>query len=638
MTTYNTGNPLGSTDPKDLYDNAQNLDTAINSPDLTWVDRFGNIRPTFQGAVSDAITATELADPTGSSKIGYTPAGTGAVATTVENKLNEAVSVDDYSGVGISDSAALFNANEAARAKKVPLLINRVLDITSSVTITAPIVDGMHQMFSATSQVTIDNGLPVRPEWWGPGALAGKYAVNALPSTGGVVKFANKRYDSPYSGPFGSASYLGDTWLDKSNVKFVGEKMPEFKSDNTQLIDGSGTIINGVLNVWAENFEIENIGFDCGTVQRARLGLAKTQDGLVLAPPVQNLGYFRRKGSIRNIVSIGVLANDFGHNILLEGYLAGTIENCEARCAIHGIVIKSSGISGCNLTALGHLADNFIIKSDNYGEQVGLNLTNLYAKPFAGNTPQFGIIVQAATAGGGNVNISNAEITSNAVSGIRIEAPDSNVLYTVNLSNIIVDGSDNGIYVFGNDQAWYLNANNASIKNASTGIVEQGNARFNTYSNINLVNCINGFYTEGDPLINNVFFVGDATDTTTFIQYGPLAVPTIGLMNYLELDNYDNIATPAFLNGWANFGGGQPGLDVFMRNGKVNLQGFLTKGSTSLMCNLPVNFRPPLPLYIPAIASTGSAFVVVDPGGDVFVETTGTPAWVSLENISYVVR
>ena len=31
MTTYNTGNPLGSTSPKDLYDNAENLDELVNS-------------------------------------------------------------------------------------------------------------------------------------------------------------------------------------------------------------------------------------------------------------------------------------------------------------------------------------------------------------------------------------------------------------------------------------------------------------------------------------------------------------------------------------------------------------------------------------------------------------------------------
>lgn len=50
MTKYATNNPLGSMDPKDLFDNAQNLDFALN--DITqavWRDRFGRNRTTMWG-------------------------------------------------------------------------------------------------------------------------------------------------------------------------------------------------------------------------------------------------------------------------------------------------------------------------------------------------------------------------------------------------------------------------------------------------------------------------------------------------------------------------------------------------------------------------------------------------------------
>lgn len=47
MTTYNTGNAIGSTDPKDLYDNAENLDVAVNDGG-TWKDRLGVTRPTIK--------------------------------------------------------------------------------------------------------------------------------------------------------------------------------------------------------------------------------------------------------------------------------------------------------------------------------------------------------------------------------------------------------------------------------------------------------------------------------------------------------------------------------------------------------------------------------------------------------------
>lgn len=53
MTTYATNNPLGSTDPRDLYDNSQNFDSAINDiSQLTWVDRFGKQRRSWFGLES----------------------------------------------------------------------------------------------------------------------------------------------------------------------------------------------------------------------------------------------------------------------------------------------------------------------------------------------------------------------------------------------------------------------------------------------------------------------------------------------------------------------------------------------------------------------------------------------------------
>ncbi|AVL70874.1 hypothetical protein CEQ07_05250 [Oligella urethralis] len=50
MTTYKTGNKLGSTDPKDLYDNAENLDEALNNRTSDyWTDRLGVKRQTWSG-------------------------------------------------------------------------------------------------------------------------------------------------------------------------------------------------------------------------------------------------------------------------------------------------------------------------------------------------------------------------------------------------------------------------------------------------------------------------------------------------------------------------------------------------------------------------------------------------------------
>lgn len=49
MTTFNTGNPIGSTDARDRSDNSENLDLAVNSLSPTFVDRLGVTRDTLEG-------------------------------------------------------------------------------------------------------------------------------------------------------------------------------------------------------------------------------------------------------------------------------------------------------------------------------------------------------------------------------------------------------------------------------------------------------------------------------------------------------------------------------------------------------------------------------------------------------------
>lgn len=55
MTKYNTGNPVGSSSPLDLYDNAENLDAGINGPAVTWRDRRGQTRKSWAGMESDFV-------------------------------------------------------------------------------------------------------------------------------------------------------------------------------------------------------------------------------------------------------------------------------------------------------------------------------------------------------------------------------------------------------------------------------------------------------------------------------------------------------------------------------------------------------------------------------------------------------
>ena len=50
-TRYNTGNPIESTDVRDMSDNAKNFDEFSNSSADTFTDRFGVNRKTIDGAI-----------------------------------------------------------------------------------------------------------------------------------------------------------------------------------------------------------------------------------------------------------------------------------------------------------------------------------------------------------------------------------------------------------------------------------------------------------------------------------------------------------------------------------------------------------------------------------------------------------
>lgn len=57
--TFNTGNNVPSTDPRDLYDNAENLDKLVNGADPFYADRLGKLRESWSGMENSFNNAQE---------------------------------------------------------------------------------------------------------------------------------------------------------------------------------------------------------------------------------------------------------------------------------------------------------------------------------------------------------------------------------------------------------------------------------------------------------------------------------------------------------------------------------------------------------------------------------------------------
>ncbi|MFL6051574.1 MAG: hypothetical protein ACJ72W_01470, partial [Actinoallomurus sp.] len=163
-------------------------------------------------------------------------------------------------GDGVTDNSLAVGA---ANLRGKPLTFVGVSVVNSPVTITAPIVDTLGQIFSLTSKVTIANGQAVRPEWFGinnVGAI--QAAVTALPAAGGVVQLEIATY-KPNGHTYGAGAAAGVS-MNKDNVKILGRKMPTVAADCRSLQAGSGTIIQGLFLVYANNVEVCDLGVDSG--------------------------------------------------------------------------------------------------------------------------------------------------------------------------------------------------------------------------------------------------------------------------------------------------------------------------------------------------------------------------------------
>jgi hypothetical protein len=133
----------------------------------------------------------------------YVPAGTGAVATTVQTKLRESVSVKDFGvvGNGITDDTVAFNlARAAAVTAKLPLLIFGTPKITSQLTITSK----EHWIF----QGTIGNSSGSRPS---------SYLVKASTVLGDFITITASNTLIEFGGIYGQVGNTGDGYVIKGN-------------------------------------------------------------------------------------------------------------------------------------------------------------------------------------------------------------------------------------------------------------------------------------------------------------------------------------------------------------------------------------------------------------------------------------
>jgi hypothetical protein len=111
------------------YDNITGNNSGVNA-------QIANIYSTINTEVADIYSA--FAAPSGSSLVGYVQAGTGAVATTVQTRLRQTVSVKDFGAVGdgvTDDTAAIQAAINTGNDVYFPLSAKEIYVVSSQLVV-----------------------------------------------------------------------------------------------------------------------------------------------------------------------------------------------------------------------------------------------------------------------------------------------------------------------------------------------------------------------------------------------------------------------------------------------------------------------------------------------------------------------
>lgn len=325
MTTHKTGNPVPSAAVKDLYDNAENLDAAVNGSAARWVDRTGRVRMSISGTL-DALEATmdEVRDD----------------AQLVLESLGYLVPVPYEAGISVSSArftVAYGGDTYAANADAVPFVTGATFDVTkwrlvqgvTAGVLSSPSGSGLVGYSAPGSGgvlfdvglmldrvVTVDNYRLPGDTDDGPSFLRMHEAV-------GEIRLSLRTYQIP-----GGLSIVAD------EVRIVGAGRAVTSEDGKAFVDGTGSIVVSSPQLRADVIEMRDLCFDVGDSR----GFSTHQEGIVADARVGTNGKFAR---IRNVGSMGPSTAVSSHALLVEGFDRFEIEDIVEYHHNYGVVVKS---------------------------------------------------------------------------------------------------------------------------------------------------------------------------------------------------------------------------------------------------------------------------------------------------------
>lgn len=425
MTTYNTGNPLGSVDVRDLYDNAQNTDNFSNGQLDAYPDRFGVSRQSLQGirnasqyvdlgpyAAGLVFTSRnqvfsylgEFYAPGPSISLPYTTTGAGAGEIANFRSVGDAVLRQDLAapgGAALVSSQAPFAGSAAASQDSINSRVCHINDFPST-----------------PASTWLSRAIDGTPDGWTLQLGIG-----------------------PYQAKLSKA---------RSNIRIVGASKPRVNTGKTALI--GGTVIQGTLRLTGSNITIENLGVDCGAPACVLLNGGAAMDALVLNDAARAPLY---NCTVKSVVCILKDAPAAAHNFLLEGCVDSEFSDLTSYLGQWGTVLKTERSTARAIKSYGCSQAGLAIKSDTGASGTPCRKTSISdVAIFAdGHVCEAGILIYAATYSMDDIALSNYH-AEGCNSNIKIvcdsRAANVNLLANLVISNgTLVDGVQLGINTFG---------------------------------------------------------------------------------------------------------------------------------------------------------------------------------------------
>ena len=465
-------------------------------------------------------------------------------------------------GDGVTDkSSELTTANSLG----YPIRIKGVLVVGSATTITVPILPTLNQIFSSGSLVTINNGLPVYPEWWGAEADSGltdctaafSGAVESLKSVGGVVRISPN--PNAYYGLASVVAKIGDAY---SNITLEGAGYNSWIKHTTNIAistpSSTGNIIlfmgdsaYSLKNPCFKNFRISG---NSSTTDYGVLIGARNSDGAtwmnMYGDTTRGEGFATAGPSNdKNIMCHGCRLTDVG------GYGAGSDER--AAYNLNGLNVQVIGNYAKTVGSFVESSGGRIVVSNNlfeYSSGYGVLVLSTFSPGYgdaivSGNSIRYAnyaitIGEHSGTPGSIGRSLVGGNVITNCNTGVISRSDNSKNITTIQ-NNYFCDVADNS-----NGSAVHVETGVAIVKG---NVFDQGTTpwQYVVRCAVSTVTTINNFFTGYLATVSYIYgesgvspeSIGNVFRSITYsasTRYRS-AIGTYSLDNYSGIDNSNTV-------------------------------------------------------------------------------------------------